>query len=90
MERAATTEITCLGATLMAGLAIGKGSNKNDRSRINWFLICVGLWKNKTEVKGLRKVDKVFVPSEDKKLLKRYREELGVWLRAVERFKSWY
>lgn len=47
-----------------------------------------GIWKNKEELKHLRKVDKIFKPNKQSK--PHYVEIISQWKRAVDRFKDWY
>ncbi|XP_014604899.1 PREDICTED: putative glycerol kinase 5 isoform X1 [Polistes canadensis] len=47
-----------------------------------------GIWKNKEELKNLRKVEKIFKPNKDSQL--RYKNTITQWKRAVDRFTDWY
>ncbi|XP_011881033.1 PREDICTED: putative glycerol kinase 5 [Vollenhovia emeryi] len=47
-----------------------------------------GIWKNREELFELRKIDRIFKPSEESQLY--YQYALSQWKRAVERFKNWY
>ena len=48
--------------------------------------LAVGVWKNTDEIRGYRRIDRVFKPNMEKA---RSEELYGNWKRAVERSKNW-
>lgn len=48
-----------------------------------------GVWKSRTELVKMRKIDKVFIPADDNEA-ERVKSRMESWERALERFKHWY
>ena len=48
----------------------------------------IGVWKDKEELKTIRKTDKLYEPC--KETLPKYQETLKDWDKAVKRSKAWY
>lgn len=48
--------------------------------------LAIGFWKDREELKGLRKTERVFIPQLTKEEI---REKLHYWRRAVERTRDW-
>lgn len=52
--------------------------------------IFTGVWANEDDIKKHRKIDRTFHPTTDANSLKNQKGELDAWLKAADRFKSWY
>ena len=51
---------------------------------VSW---CTGVWKDKDELKSLRKTQRTFTPS--KQRAAKYYDVINDWMRAVKRCRDW-
>lgn len=52
--------------------------------------LVAGVWKDKSQLRAMRKVEKVFAPTTDEEVKNDHSRQLDQWLNVVDRFKCWY
>lgn len=88
VERAESSELSVVGVGFLTGMA--SGSNTFVLITFNYSDRCfVGVWRSRKELKKLRKVERYFYPTTDTELIKKQKNDLKMWVKAANRFKSW-
>lgn len=83
-------DFVCQTIADITGLSVERAVN-SDASAIGIGFVAglgAGVWKSRSELVRMRKIDRVFVP--DKKNGAIVVNRMESWERALERFKNWY
>lgn len=83
-------DFVCQTIADITGLPVERGVN-SDSSAIGVAFVAglsSGVWKSRSEMVRMRKIDRVFRPNEEN--AERVVKRMESWEKALERFKGWY